>query len=269
MIKVVFCYNQVSYIIAKEIGKKSNGFNLLINSDIRITRTARRKGVLEINYNSYLAFAVLLICFIPKLMEVVIPHTKGGKIVSLIAKYSSFLSFIDDGMDSFREKPKNLDLNLISNNSNYYTFNYKLPFASWLNNVKKIKVAEVSDLSYDIKPKFDFSNFETVIIESPGVKVEKIEFDPAKTFCVKHPNPNKSNLEFKALFGDTGKNIPIEKSLDGFKGRIVIGETMVLIYLFHANISPKQITVCLKESDYMNLSSLQEYFSHCEKLIIV
>jgi hypothetical protein len=267
-LKVIFCYNQVSYIIAKNIENNLFSKNILVISENRIERTGKKSGVIELNYSSFFTLIILLFSIIPFGLEIVIPHTKGGKILKILAKYAYKLSYVDDGMDTFREVPKNIELSVLSKGTNYFTFDYGLPVANWLKEINQIKVISVSNLEDDYKPSVDLRLFSHVIIESPGISAFDFSLVDSSYFIIKHPNPKKSIESLKFNSSQNGRNISVENSLKTFRGELILGETLILVYLLSINYDLSKTILCLNRSDYDNLNCLHPLFLKCKKLLI-
>lgn len=266
--KVIFCYNQVSYIIAKNIGSNDFLGNVVIISENRIERTSKKRGVLEFNYSSFFALFVLLVSFIPFGIEIVIPHTKGGEILKILAKFANKISYVDDGMDTFREIPKNIDLDVLTKKTKYFTFDYKIPVAAWLRNISQINVVGINELEEDMKPKVDLSLFSHVIIESPGILAYDLSLVDSNFFVIQHPNPKKNIDLLKFNSNQNGRNISVENTLKYFNGELILGETLILAYLFSINYDLSNIILCLNRSDYENLKCLHPLFLKCKKILI-
>ncbi len=263
MIKFIFCYNQISYVLAKEFDNQYNSINVIIFDGKRIK--TRNQKFTEFHYSRLIAFLILLLCFIPFFFEIVIPHTKGGKLISLISRFSSNLSYIDDGMDSIRERPRNLDLDSLVPNMKYYSFNYKHPTANWLKKLQVIKLIGVDSLLFDTRDVFDFGIYQQVIIDSPGVS--SVHFSSIGSIFITHPNKSKSTNFFNNCI--KGNSIALEKSLFDYRGEIIVGESMVLIFLLNCIGDLSNLTVYLNESDYKNLVCLHSHLDLAGKVFIV
>jgi hypothetical protein len=263
MIKIIFCYNQVSYTIAREFDNKYGSFNIIIVDKNRVRTIDKMFN--EIGYSRFIAFLILILSIFPIIFEIVIPHTNGGKILSLISRYANNLSYIDDGMDTFRESPKNIDLKALRLKLKYYTFNSKIPTANWLLKLDIIKLAELSSLMIDSRDFIDLSQYDRIVIDSPGVIIENFNF--INTLFIIHPNKSKSSNFFKNSI--KGNLIALEKSLHDYKGEIIVGESMVFIFLLNCLSDLSKITLCLKKSDYLNLKCLHSYLDLVGKVIVI
>lgn len=263
MIKFIFCYNQISYTLAKKFDEKYRTLNIIIYDGNRIK--VYGKSFKEFKYTKFIAFIVFLCSFFSAFCEVVIPHTNGGNVLSLISKFCRNLSYIDDGMDTFREKPKNIDVAALTLNSRYYTFDYSTATATWLMSLNKIPLTKINSLIHDSRELLDLSKYGRVVVDSPGVNIDFFASD--NTFIVLHPNKSKSSVYNK--FSIKGNTIPLEKSLINYDGEIVVGESMVFIFLLNCLIDLSKVTLCLNIKDYENVKCLHADLSRVGKLVIV
>lgn len=265
--KVVFCYNQVSYIIARNLCNICNERVCIIFSKNRINEQAKLGNRLTVLPYHYLIAIFILILSCITSIEVVFPHDNAGRIIKLIVRYCRKLSFIDDGMDSFRSKPRNINLSLIRSHSIYYTFNYNIRLANWVKELKIVPVCKIDKLIEDKKPSFDIKNeFGAIIIESTGVKHSAINIPNSLYFA--HPNYNKKNNHFNKSYVVSGGDYSIEKTLNSFDGDVIVGETMVLIFLLCLH-KHGQLCVMLTSSQFDNLFSIQSELYACKSLILM
>jgi hypothetical protein len=167
-------------------------------------------------------------------------------------------------MDSFRDTPRNININNIKKNTKYYTFNYNIPIANWQNKFLIIKISDFIKLAEKSNYIFDYNTYEQLIIESSGVNLNKID-NIKSSLLIKHPSKIK-NIDSNIII-PSSYNHSIEASLLNYKGKIIIGETMVLIFLFHINYDKSKIILHLNQADYINLSCLHPFFEKCEKVI--
>ncbi len=223
-------------------------------------RIEQSKGTpwLTIEYNTVIAFFTLLVSIFTRKVEVVIPHNKGKPLVNLMFRYSRNLSIIDDGMDTFRDVPRNIDLETLRSNISYYTFDYDLPLADWLSKLHVIKACPVSALVSDMRPIFSFERIRTIIIESPGVVYDAQDADLEAVLFIRHPNVNKNGNNSGFINTINGKEYSVEKSLQNYSGKIVVGESMVLIFALSCLEDLVSLRIMMKKNQFENLSVLHE-----------
>lgn len=261
MIKIIYCFNQISYVIAHEVAEKSEGKTLLIIDATRISPYIGSK-VRTLRLNALISFFVLISSIIYSGIEVVIPHAKCVRFTRQMSRYSKNLAYIDDGMDTFREMPKNINLQELRLGAKYYTFEYNIQLAEWVSVLRVVPVCSLKNLENDPKPALDLTSYNYLVIESPGVCIGK--YDNSKVFCIKHPSHVKNQkIEF-INSQESGLNCSVEKTIKNFDGNIVIGESMVLVYALNFLSDLSRITVSLNESQFKNLKSLHKVLAKCQ-----
>lgn len=257
---IFFCQNRISYVIALKVAK-SKSVLIIANKD-RISK----KNSFTIYYNKIISSIVLLLSFKKNL--VVIPHTKTSKILKWIALYARNLSWIDDGMDTFRDKPKNIDLSLVKEGTKYYTFQHSVPVANWINSMQKIEICPLAEICQHEKPTLNLKNYHSLVIESTGIDANDF-VERNDVFYIKHGNPTKNqiltNQHVKNF--EIGSNINVENTALHFQGNIFIGETMVLIYLLTYKDTYSNIHVHLTNRQFENLSNIHHLLAQCKLTI--
>jgi hypothetical protein len=190
--------------------------------------------------------------------EVCMPHFRGNKIINAYARYAKKISAIDDGLDTFREKPRNINIQDFSHNSFYYTFDYDFPLASWLVNFNVEKVCSIRELSKSSKSVFDFSSYDAILVESPGLAHIQLDgmLNDRNIFFVKHSNPLKNSFNNVSFASESGDNFALEKSLNNFKQKIIVGESMVAVYCLLLTMPAFSLTVAVDKKNHNNLISL-------------
>lgn len=263
MIRFFFCLNQVSYIVASKAAAKLPGFNMLVVMPNRV-HVDPHSPVRSIKYQSLVAALVLALSMITKRVEVSLPHTKAaGRLTRCMSKHSKNLTYLDDGMDTFRNQPKNIELHLLRADSKYYTFDHGIDLPKWLANVQIVPVCPVGNLANDPKSKLNLDGYDALIIESPGVDISSDFSKFGKVFYLTHPNHNKSRgLKFG---GDSasGADFSVERTLLEFEGIVIVGESMALVFALLCLPSCSKIRVYLDRSQYENLSSLHLRMESC------
>ena len=263
MIRFFFCFNQVSYILAYEATiKLSNYYSYIIIMPNRV-RAYTNPQVKSLKYNPLIAVVLLFLSTVFSGVEIVLPHAKGGRLTRWMAYFSKNLSFIDDGMDTFRDQPKNLELEFLRHGSKYYSFNYPVPVSHWLKDLDIVGVCEISKLLKDEKPTLDLKDYDCLVIESPGVDLSNDFSKQGRVFFIRHPSYIKNQPIDKNIEFESGLQCSVEKTILGFNGEFILGETMVLIFALLCYPDKSKIHVYLDRSSFDNLTCLHEVFSDC------
>jgi len=196
--------------------------------------------------------------------EMCIPHMKTGRLINAYAKYARSLSAIDDGMDTFREKPRNIDPENFTIGAKYYTFTYDFPLASWLNRFSIEKICDIRNLAISSRPQASLENIKNMVIESPGVvEIPQVLKDSLEiTLLVKHSNRNKNTLSYPCITSVSGADIGLEKTIDNFQGNIFVGESMAMVYALLCGTKNLKINVMLSRNAYKNLQCMKVFFDN-------
>lgn len=258
---IFFCQNKISYVITLKLLKTRK--ILIIASRARIIK----QNKFTIYYGRSLSLFILFLSVITRI-PVIIPHTKTSKILKWVAIYARNLSWIDDGMDTFRDKPKNIDLSIVKGNAKYYTFQHSVPVANWVNSIRKIEVCPLTETCQHDKPVLDLKNYHSLVIESTGIDAKDF-VGRDDIFYIKHGNSTKNQIltsqHVKNV--ETGSNINVENTTLNFQGDIFIGESMVLIYLLTYKDNYSNINVHLTNRQFENLSSIHHLLAQCKLTI--
>lgn len=196
----------------------------------------------------------------------VIPHIKSGIFSKHIERFSRCVEYIDDGLDTFRESPKNLNLDTLRGGAYFYTFRYPFSKAGWTSKLIPVELG-----SYFNDPGRGVGSilkqYKTLVVDSPGTLNLEFDFD-AGLGVIPHPSALKKrefnkDREFVQLNG-----MMVEDVVRNFLGNIIIGETLVLIYLLsigkHQNLS-----VYLDRASYENLSCLHSELNKVKSLTLL
>lgn len=261
----------MSYIIAFEAAKQLAGINLLIVTPDRV-RVHSDSCVKVLEYNPVIVAAVLILAVLSRRLEIVLPHAKGGRLTGWFVKFSRNspynLSYIDDGMDTFRDTPKNIELDFVRDGSKYYSFDYANPVAKWLDTFEVVPVCSIATIADDVKPALNLKKFDCLIIASPGVDLNADFSKFGEAFYITHPNYFKKQSISIDHNVESGLNCSVEKTIIGFNGKVVVGESMVLVFAMLCVSDTSRIHVYLNVDQYHNLSSLHPLLCKCGSVFV-
>lgn len=267
--RIIFCANQVSLCIAVSLSENDHEkvSTIIFYMPERCDSKAfEGRNVYLIEYSKVAFIWFLFKTFFLRPREVTVPHMKIGRFINAYAKYARELTAIDDGMDTFREQPKNITPDLFQMGSKYYTFSYDFLLASWLNKFSIQKVCDIAELASSSRPVADVSEFDTLIVESPGVTIDenRILINKTRSLVVKHPNHNKNEINLldnlRGAKVVKGSDIAIEKTIKEFSGTLFIGESMVLVYALLCGNRRLKINAMLNSEAHRGLKSLHRLF---------
>lgn len=253
--KIFVCYNAVSYSIAHALAK--GGFSIIIYDQFRIIKKPTIHAY-QIGFGPAADRLLERLISFKLVNTVYLPHHINPPMVKAATQAARFVNYIDDGLDTLRNAPKNFNLDSYSPDSALYTFFEYEKLGRWLEGRKVSRVASFRDF-----PDYEFMRSKlisvagaTVVIESAGLtNVDLGELGPT-AMIFGHPNPAKNNPR-RARFVIKEK-FNLEKSLSREPAkRIFVGESISLIYLLHFDPFPQtEIYVYLEDPD--NLSSISK-----------
>lgn len=192
--------------------------------------------------------------------ECCIPHLRLGNIAKKIALKAKSIELIDDGLDSFRNNPKNLDWETIVKAKKYNTFNYDV-FGKWVYETKKIvKTCELIEVESKNKKIIDLSNYDLLVIESPPLNKELLEplIGGKSVALFRHSNVDKRVLNGLNHAEYHATDIDLERSLGIFRRNIIVGESMVAIYAAMYKQKDCAVDIYIRMCNKDNLQSMVE-----------
>jgi len=181
-----------------------------------------------LSHSKLLYLALIFLSSIVKL-NIYVPHSKNGKILRMLLNTASLISIIDDGLDSYRSKPRNLCLDKLCQDITLYLFDLGIPYAMWTQgflvhklNKKYLHLGNPQLLCPCTMP---------VFIESPALGVP--DYLPSSAIVFRHPNRRKRLHWPKAytLIESTDSAIETEIKCFNSSTPIYIGESFTLFYL--------------------------------------
>lgn len=263
--------NKISFTVLRSYILQNNSEKFIVLYD------KRRINLNDININNnnvkYIKINRLVIMFFALLSlmgmvdKLFMPHHMFGQIGNIIRIFAKEVHYIDDGMDTLRDRPKNFDLSKYDENSIYYTFKEYKYFGKWLQNKKIEQIASIKDLIED-KPAYEI-NDGILVVESPGLNVEIIEQDSKKMYLFQHPSSSKQ-IKWKRYFTKVdSSNYSVENTiLQMKKGEVYIGETMSLVISIYCGLSDEVNIICQLNS-LNNLSCVSKLVKEHTNLLIM
>ena len=239
--------NKISFTVLQSYILQNNSEKFIVLYD------KRRISLDDININNnnvkYIKINRLVIMFfallslIGKVDKLFIPHHILGRIGNIIRIFAKDVHYIDDGMDTLRDKPKNFDLSRYDESSIYYTFKEYKYFGKWLQNKKIEQIATIKDLIED-KPAYKIDD-GILVVESPGLSVSTIEQNNKKMYLFQHPSPLKQ-IKWKRDFTKIDSSVySVENTILNMQsGEVYIGETMSLIISIYIGLLDDVKIIC-------------------------
>lgn len=257
---IIFCANQISVCIANELLKKldcSSNLSLIYQSGRCDLDAFPGLKKFAKPYNRLTFFSLYLKATFFRPDEVILPHLRW-RAAKLISMLSREVSLIDDGLDTFRNEPRNIDTKHLAYLKKFYTFDYKV-MANWVKKMDVVPVCPVRNLSSSSKKIIQLDKYDLVIVESPGVYSYIKQHQKKHDNClfVQHSNYRKRRKIDYACDILLGGNFALEASLEKFKGTVIVGESMVAVYLMSLPNSSFKLELCITEGNLENLCMLK------------
>ena len=270
--KIALCFNQISFTIAKAYADKYDKNLIILFSINRVKVTIKDKSdfnIKEICRLNLVFFALLSILGMVKVL--LIPHHILGIFGDILFNLSKKVDYIDDGMDTLRNTPKNFNLAKYGSESTYYTFTDYNQVGCWLRSRKLVKICKLEKvLENDDKIFFDFLNNIVLVVEAPGIKTDIFSNKSLKqNYIFTHPSPLKQKKWDSKIHHIDRSVYSVEKTMLKMEnGIIVIGESMSLLICIYSGLSDNAtIKVYLDDSD--NLTCLVELIKGIKNIKIM
>ncbi len=261
MKRFIFCFNQISYTIACELARRDKHIKHKIYfCPNRITGRDEDKSLNVVAYNRVNLFIFFCLSHLFRPDEVVLPHFICKGRIKSIAKLAKNISLIDDGLDTFRNNPKNITPLNFKKNTKYYTFNYQFSLANWLENFSIDRVCDIQSIALDIRPNIQLNNIQYLLIQSPGLTPRALNSISGNILIVNHPVQFKNSIIATELKNIEGKDVSIESSLLDFTGEVLVGESMVMIYALSLQKRGFRLKIHLSQALISNLTCLDSEF---------
>lgn len=262
MIDYYVCYNQISYLVAcEEVRRLGHRASVILCAGDRVRRQRRYRLGWCWPLNRASVLLALLAAMLRRPRTVAIPHHAGGRLIRWLAARATRVCLLDDGLDTLRDRPRNVDPAQLDRVAALLTFSDYRALGRWTERLPVQRVAALELLLADERPPLPTSAHDVLVVESPGVAVERIEQalerPAARMLHVRHSNPDKAG----ALPADwpqvAATGASLEKTVIGFGGTVIVGETMVMALCVHQLRPPgPRLVVQLGAEQYRNLRPL-------------
>jgi hypothetical protein len=166
-------------------------------------------------------------------------HSVASRFEPLLAA-ATRLAYLDDGLDTLRQVPRNIDLARVAPGATYYTFSDYTQLPSWLDGFDVQRPCALADvLATARQPRIDLTPWDHVFVESPGLDppalCRALRLDPARVLVVRHPVERKRGPLPEGCAAVPGERVDCEGSLLACAGKdVYCGETMAFLLLAHA-----------------------------------
>jgi len=259
------CYNQVSYVVACEHALRTNPSRATLFIDR--TRVAMQPRYAYALAHRQLGHWYVMFACIRSLLQPItlyVPHRRFGLMLRVLSRLAASLGLLDDGLDTLRERPKNIDVFSLADFSELLTFEDYECLASWTSGLPDIRVCPLSKLVTDFRPKLSVNGARALVVQSPGVDLASAAsgfgMTPEEVLVILHSNPNKRGDAPPKYQSRGARDCCIEKTVLSFEGPVLTGETMVTVVALYLR-QRAELVVELSTSQYDNLKCLHSRFA--------
>lgn len=259
--RVIFCPNQITISVALGLAKhddKLENTTVIYWPDRCDVLDLVAIGVKCTPYSRTACLSYLLKNVWKSHIEVLLPHNKLGRSVNWLARICFSAALIDDGLDTLREEPRNVDPRRFEFGAKFYTFKYTISLGGWLNKFEINRVANLSTMAEGSKKILDLAQVQHLIIESPPLERIEDEFlnNAGSTVLISHSNPTKRVINNFLGLSFVGSSIALERSLDSFSGEMIVGESMLAVYALMLEKPKFRVKIYLAKENINNLRPL-------------
>lgn len=255
------CYNEVSYVVAAEHALRSSAADdpTILYASERIKVRKQYEGLRHRPLTrTQLALACIRLAMSSRSV-VYVPHHRTPRSVAWLLRRASSWALVDDGLDTLRERPKNIDVDALTQRPSLLTFTDYSQLAGWTRGVDVVRVCSLSKLAREHDDRLDLGAYRTIIIDSPGVDPSHlpaaVNRDPATLLVFVHGNPNKRGAVREDSTTAAAGRYSLEKAISDFEGEVVCGESMATVYALHCACKCR-LTIQLRRAQHDNLAAL-------------
>ncbi len=256
------CYNQITYVVACEHATHVPwGTSVMLVATDRIVCQPRYAALAHRRLNRWQIILACLKAMFGGGVVIYVPHHNLGRLLKLLLKLAWSVRLVDDGLDTLRERPKNVRLDQLGRLDELLTFKDYASLATWTDSLAVTRVCSLSVLLEDVRPPMDMGRFKMLVVQSPGVEMDGVahltDARPSEVFVFVHSNPTKRSAIPSELVQGDSKAFSLERTIEAFDGTVVGGETMVTVAVMY-QARRGQLIVQLSNDQYNNLHCMHE-----------
>ena len=256
------CTNAVNYAVAKALLAKRPRPAILLYESRRFavqTLPGVRQWRLSVTALRWLRLRYGWLPF----GTVHVPHHKlSARLAPILAK-ARHVEFLDDGLDTLRTSPRNMDLAALKPGDVYNTFAEYPRLPPWLDALDVRRVASLRDLlGGSLQPTMDLAPYDHVFVESPGLDPQSLSMalglDNTRVLVVRHPIEFKRGPLPAGCASVVGNQVDCEGSLVAARGKnVYFGETMAFFIAWHGGAANhNRLWLQMAEAQWQGLCGL-------------
>ena len=174
---------------------------------------------------------VILIFYTFLNVEIVFPHWCHSNFLIVLHKIARRISYIEDGLDTYRTNPKNIVVSELKQGANYYHWDLGFEPEKWTKRLKLVPVPFIKQeiSATDLKQLKPLTKASRICVESPGLQPTKI--DDTNMLVITHPSPHKRKPFRNAKRISENTFLDLECVLATCRCDILIGESYTALIL--------------------------------------
>jgi len=236
MIDAFVCTNLVNFTVALQgIGLGGQRRALLLYEPARMA-TPRLTRVWALPIGIWSLRLLRWLAALRLLHTLHVPHHRFNRRVAQAMRSARATAYLDDGLDTRRQVPRNFNLDGVTGRPAYHTFAEYTTLPDWLARFDVRRGCSLTELARTPqRPPLPLGDVDHVLVESPGLHVADVvsglALAPARTLIVRHPIAAKRGALPPGCRATEGHAHNLEASLLTSRGKaFYFGETMALVF---------------------------------------
>lgn len=236
---VYYCTNAVNATVALHGVLPGRARRAVLLYKGRRLRPEARPGVWRWRVSLPSLLALRALARVRPLGTVFTPHHHLPSQLRALLPRAQGQAFIDDGLDTLRVQPRNIDVAALVGGTPYHTFSEYTALPAWLAGLavrRGCSLALVARAS--TRPPLPLHSWQHVFFESPGLDpaalVQALGLPPAQVLVVRHPVLAKQGRLPEGCASVPGEQANPEATMLAARGRhFYFGETMAAVFALH------------------------------------
>jgi hypothetical protein len=238
VLDVLICTNLVNYALAVHgVRPGTERPELILFEPWRFTAQAMSR-VRHLRIGIWSLRLLRLLVTLRVVHTLYLPHDRFNRRVGWCRDHARRVAYLDDGLDTHRKTPQNVDLDRTLPTP-YFTFEEYLALPPWLDRFDVRRAASIAVLARIAhRPALPLEGATHVFVESPGLDIggviKRLDLPAQQVLVVRHPVPAKRALLSASCREIEGRDYSIESTLLSTRGlHWYFGETMTLVFALY------------------------------------
>jgi hypothetical protein len=268
------CYNRISYTLACEHALSSGrrAATILYAAD-RLSIDSRYAALRHRRLCRFELAKAWLIAAVRRDTTLYLPHWRGGRLICALARASSTVAMLDDGLDTLRVRPKNIHKRDLVPGTEFLTFMDYARLADWTLDLHLTRVCGLDALGAGDRPAASTEGVQAIVVESPGIDVAAALAHsgaaPGQVLFFSHGNPAKRSITRPSgMRAANAGEFSIERTVSAFDGLVYCGESMVAVFAL-LRATRIKLVVQLTQAQAQNLALMLPWIRQADAVLQV